>query len=200
MVSLYCGVFYFSCVNAYTSYYNLRNVFSSVNSLQYTIDFIDILNCFTKWVVKMLSVLALCYFYTLAYLFLSRQRNGVLHCCINPQMWLLPPNVCRLIPCIRWAWWRRTSISSSSGLPWRCSLRRNSAGSSNLRATKSAYLSPVPARMGDQTLPMFPHIPWRSPLLMELQARCKPGAKLYWQMGGYYSAKSITLWFENIVF
>lgn len=143
------------------------------------------------------SVSALCYFYTLAYSFLSRQRNGALHCYIIPQMWLLPPTICRLTPCIRWAWWRQTSTLSSSGLPWRCSLRRNSADSSNLHATKSAYLSPAPARTGDQTLPMFPHIPWRSPLLMELQARYKPKAELNWQMGGYYSTISIVLWFEN---
>lgn len=163
--------------------------FYSSNPLQYNIDFNIFYRMSCKNVHSFIIVLFL--HYTLAPFFLYRQRNCALPCCIIPPIWLSPPTVCRLTPCIRWAWWRQTSTLSSFGLLWRCSLRKNSADSSNLRATKSEYPSPAPAKTGDRTLPTFPHIPWRSPLLMELQARCKPGADWNWQKGGYDSTITI---------
>ena len=83
-------------------------------------------------------------------------------CCPPLFLW-------RLTPCIRWAWWRQTRTLSSSGRPWRCSLKKSSASSSSSPATRSAYRSPAPARTGGPTPHMFPLTPWRSPLLMELQ-------------------------------
>ena len=70
--------------------------------------------------------------------------------------------VCRCTRSTRSDWRNQIVTSSSFGMSWRVSLRRNSVGSSSSPATRSAFRRSVHARAMDQTRLMCHPTPWRS--------------------------------------